>query len=493
VVQRSTADWYDTGFDRHSAAFDLVCGTVREMELFLDENKYTSTEFIAKSMPEPLRVVYNRNPANDKDGSLTLKILENILMDGYDFARKNNCVFIPFQIAWARALTANPEYVKAAEGKASNDWISYMLVNMIYTSLTGSFQLPSQREKPHVYNQDHPRGYHHACARIGWQCMRQLSELNTKENTVVVESESWLVDKKNPGFIRLRLLEPPQSSVRVLCEPDIPEMMTLSRNVLEFTAENYNIEQTIRCDAAGAGTDVFCNILVRAESKDPQIDAVFTKRLFLVNYAENKKLGFVLAPSELSLKDQSYIMLKPESRPVDIVKLHVFQNGVETASVDFSPGFYGEYPICLFPTREALQKGECRVTLKAASDDRRFNKFQKEFVFKFNIGSISIPDIKVVAPRSESVIKGPDFVTAEAVAEGVNEPCELSLFCEKKRLGMIQGTRLQRPVEMGPPQSRLTSGTYLLWAAVRLKSGLVVASEVTRLTVTQDLPEGVKE
>ena len=485
VVQRSATEWYDTGFDRHSAAFDLVYGTIRELKLLQDDSRYTSTEYISKNMPKPLRVVYNRNPVNDRDGLLTLRTLENLLMDGYNFARKNDCVFIPYQIAWARAFAVNPQYVKAASGKSSNDWTSYMLANMIYTSLTGRFQMPPQREKPHIYNNEHPRGYHSACAKIGWQCMRQLSELNSRNNTLIVGSESWFVDQASPGFLRLRLLEPPASSVRILCEPNTPESLVLSRNILEFTPENYNIEQSIRCTAVGTKANVFCSVLMRAESKDPHIDAVFMQWAFLLNYNEDEKKGFSFSKSEISLKDQSYLMLKPDSRPVDIVQLRIFQDGVERSSIYFSPNFYTEYPICLFPTKADLLKGECRVTLKALSKDSRFNNFEREFVFKINTGNASIPDIRVVAPKQGELIKGPAFVTAEAVVEGVQEPCELSVFCGKKRLGMDIGRRLESAIEMGSPHSRLKTGEYSVWAAVRLKSGLVVASEVHHLSVTE--------
>jgi len=483
VFQRSTADWYSEGFDRHSAAFDLVYGTVREMELFQDQRKYTSTEYISSNMPESLRAVYNRNMTSDKDELLTLRTLENLLIDGYDFARKHNCVFIPYQIAWARALSADPAYARPAPGKASNDWTSFMLANMIYTALTGSFQLPSQREKPHLYNEEHPRGYHAACARIGWQCMRQLSDLNSRRNTVIAGSESWFVDQTNPGFLSLRLLEPPRENVRVLCEPAAPGTITLSRNLLEFTPENYNIEQTIRCTATGAEANRFCAVLVKAESRDVNIDGALAQRTFLLNYDEKMSVGFTPSPTELTLKDQSYFMLKPDARPVDVVHLQVYQNGVETAAVYFSPNFYDNYPLCLFPTREALLQGECRVTLRAASKDRRFNNFEQELVFKIKTGGVDLPDIRLVAPPAGIAVRGPAFVTADAVVEGTLEPCELSLFCGKKRLGLVSGPRLQSPVEMGPPQSRLPAGTYPLWAAVRLQNGLVVATGVNSLVV----------
>ncbi|MDD2599992.1 MAG: hypothetical protein PHO37_12320 [Kiritimatiellae bacterium] len=483
VFQRSTADWYSDGFDRHSAAFDLVYGTVREMELFQDQRKYTSTEYISEKLPEPLRVVYNRNMTSDKDESLTLRTLENLLLDGYDFARNNNCVFIPYQIAWARALAADPAYARPAVGKAANDWTSYMLANMIYTSLTGSFQLPPQREKPYIYDEVHPRGYHTVCAQIGWQCMRQLSDLNSWQNTVVVGSESWFVDAANPGFLAIRLLEPPSERVRVLCQPDTPGTITLSQNILEFTPDNYNIEQIIRCTAESETRNQFCAVLMKAESRDTNIDGSVAQRPFLLNYDDKSAAGFTTSKTSLTLKDQSYVMFTPDTRPVDVVHLRVLQNGVETSSVYFSPNFYTEYPICLFPTKEALQKGECHVSLRAVSKDLRFNNFAQELVFKIDTHGVNIPEIKMIAPALEVVIKGPAFVNAEAVVEGAEEPCELSLFCGKKRLGLVNGPRLQSAVEMGPPQSRLSPGRYPLWAAVRLKSGVVVATDVSTLVV----------
>ena len=293
------------------------------------------------------------------------------------------------------------------------------------------------------------------------------------------------MDQANPGFLQLRLLEPPSEIVRVLCEPNTPETIFMSRNILEFTHENYNIEQSIRCISAGTKANVFCSVFMRAESKDINIDGSFAQRDFLLNYNEKEKKGFSFSKSEISLKDQSYLMLKPETRPIDIVQLRIFQNGVETSSVYFSPDFYTEYPVCLFPTNADLQKGECRVILKALSKDRRFNNFQREFVFKINPGGGKTPNIKVVAPKRSESIKGPTFVTAEAVVENAQEPCELSLFCGKKRLKMIKGLRLQSTVEMGPPHSRLKTGEYSIWAAVRLKRGLVVASDVHHLSVTE--------
>ena len=145
-----------------------------------------------------------------------------------------------------------------------------------YTALTGTFQLPGGHEKPHVGNVDgYPRGMDMVFAQTGWSCMRQLSELNSKENSVLVQRENWLVDSTNPGFLRLRLLEQPTATVRVLCASDTPSLLTLSDKEFIFTPENYNIEQSIRCSAAGEGINTFCKVLIRAESDDKDIDGLF--------------------------------------------------------------------------------------------------------------------------------------------------------------------------------------------------------------------------
>ena len=461
VFQRSTADWYDSGFDRHSAAFDLVYGSLDEMNLFLDDRKYTSTEYISENIPSVCRVVYNRNPVHASNKDLTLRSLENLLIEGYDFARNNNCTFIPYQIAWARSFAANPE-------KSDNE--RTMLANMIYTALSGSFQMPSRKD-----DFDY--------AKTGWLCMRQLSALNSRQNCVLVRRDKKLVDASTSAALNIRLLESPSAPVYVLCAPDKPSMLALSRKKLEFTSANYSIEQLVNCVSRGKGTNVFCNVLVRAESNDPDIDGSFTKRSFLLNKSEKTKSGFVFEKTELALEDQSYLMLKPEIAPVDIVLMKIFQNNIETASIIFSPSYHRSHPVCLFPDAADLKKGECRVLLKAESSDSRFNKYQREFVIKIDATGLKIPAIKIISPRKEEQVAGPSFFLAEATVADVEQPLELSLFCGNKRLGLIKGSRLQSPVEMGPPQSRLKAGEYPVWAAARLKNGLVVASDVHSLTV----------
>ena len=483
VVQHSTADWYSGGFDRYTVPVDLICGSIQEMEPLLEKNRYTSTEFISEKLPDPIKVVYNRNPPNDKDGELTLVNLEDLLMDGYRFARKHKFIFIPYQVAWARLWSINPDYIKPAPGKSTNDWLNYMLANMVYSTLAGRYQVSPEKGKPHFFNDDHPRGFHRVAVHTGWQSLQQLSGLRMKRNTLVTSSHGWYVDKSNPAFIRIRLLEPPVEPVRVLCAPADPKTLKLSRTEFLFNYENFNIEQSLRCSAVGHETNQFCDVLVSTVSDDGAADGISAKHTFLLNHRNAVKSGLSFNTNLISESSQSFVMLKPDKQPVGFVNVRIFQNGVETTSVCFSPDYYDAHPVCLFPTYEAVKDGRCEVIVKAASSDKRFDEFEKRFVFKLDYSGMKIPDVRIKSPKGNTLLPGPAYVTAEAVAEGVEQPAEISLFCGKKRLGVKKGTDIKSGIEMGPPLSRLSAGKYPVWAALRLKSGMVVSSPVNLLTI----------
>lgn len=486
AVQYSPADWYAEGFDRHSAPLDLICGSMQEMEPLLDESRYSSMEFVPENLPEPFKVVYRRNPANDESGEQTLRNLEELLMDGYRFARKNKLVFIPFQVAWARLWSINAAYVKEASGRSSNDWLNYMLANMINSSLTGCYQIPPDRDKPHHYNKDHPRGFYSIAVRTGWQCMRQLSELKMNRNSLVTSRRGRYIDKSTPGFISLRLLEPPRETVRVLCEPAQPNILSLSGNVFEFNSDNFNIEQSIRCTVVGGEESYKCDVLINALSDDKDIDGVSTKIRFLLNHTEAQPSGFSFNKSRVTLADKSFVMLKPSVQPFDFVNVQILQHGVETASVTFSPEYYDSYPVCLFPVAKALAAGKSELVVKASSGDKRFDGYKKRFVFDLDYPDLKLPDVKVISPKADARIAGPAFVTAEAAAGDVKGPCKISLFCGKKRLGVEQGRSIKAGVEMGPPLSRLGAGEYPVWAALRLGDGLVISSPVSMFRVATE-------
>jgi len=104
---KTPADWYRDGFDRYSAAFDLVYGDLQQMGQYLDETLYSSVGAAPTNMPKPCAAVFCRTPEGDSNGMATLRNLEATLLEGYDYAKSKNLVFIPYPLAWARARQAD--------------------------------------------------------------------------------------------------------------------------------------------------------------------------------------------------------------------------------------------------------------------------------------------------------------------------------------------------------------------------------------------------
>ena len=71
--------------------------------------------------------------------------------------------------------------------------------------------------------------------------------------------------------------------------------------------------------------------------------------------------------------------------------------------------------------------------------------------------------MRVTLPAPDSVIDGPAFVTARAEAEASVGISDLALFLDHKRLGFSVTPVCSATVEKGPPQSRLSAGSYTLW------------------------------
>jgi hypothetical protein len=489
--QYSSADWYEYGFDRHACPLDLVCGSIQEMEPLTEEQRYTSIEFVPPELPQPLKVVYNRNPANDDTNEKTLQNLENLLMQGIDFAKKHEMVFIPYQIAWARLWSMNPDYVKSREDKAGNNQLNYMLAGMIYTALTGNYIEPPKINIPLYYGEEQPGGFHRIVSRTGWQCMRQLSTLKVCGNALVSVGSGSLIDRSNPAFVRIRLLEPPQAPVKIMCAATVRDKVRLSQQEFAFDPSNFDIEQVLRCASVSSDTNIFCDLLLSAVSSDSDIDGISRKHTFLINQFQTGSATFSFNTNRVSLSDKSYVNLLPDIRPMDLVYVDIVQNDVETSSLCFSPEYYQPHPICLFPDAQAIESGICDLTVRASSRDRRFDGYEKRYRFQLDYGKIKIPLVNVDDPADNSVFQGPAFVSASASVQSTEIPVELSLYCGRKLLGRANTSSLQAAVEIGAPLSRLSRGEYPLWAAVRLKNGMVVSSEINRFKITDNL-SGVK-
>ena len=473
---KTPADWYLNGFDRYSSAFDLVFADTRQMDQYLDGENYTSVGPATTNRLQPCVAVFCRNHEGGAKGVETLRNLESALIEGYDYAKSRGLVFIPYQVAWARAWQANPALVEESVPGRANDWLTYMLANMIYTLVTDRCLPVPEKAKPHAVNQDHPHGYHEVCARIGYDTVSQLSRLSGSLNALLMRTQTYRIETENPGFVAIRLLDRPSAEVRVLCATDVPAVASLSRDSLLFTPENFDIDQSIRILPATNSPTLFFHFMASAQSDDKAIDGANDTRPFLLNYDENQAVSFSFASDSVSPATGFSVLCSPAERPSDMVCASIVQHGLVTEEIYFSQDQSVGHTVRLYPTAEDYQKGVMQVGLRTTSSDRRFNGRQYDFVFRVSSQGLPVPDIRVTSPAEGSVLDGPAFVTARAEATPAGSVNEVAVYLGHKRLGKAAASACSVAVEQGPPQSRLGSGTYSLWSAVSTSNGLVVAS-----------------
>ena len=473
---KTPADWYNDGFDRYATAFDLVYGDMQQMGLYLDETLYSSIGSRPANLPAPCAAVFCRNPAADKEGLDTLRNLEPILFEGYDFAKRNNLVFIPYQLAWARARQVDAALVQSAEPGRVNDWLSYMLANMLYTLVTDRYQLLPEKAKPHHANAEHPRGYHETCARIGYETVMQLATLAEPLNAVLLRSETYRIDAENPGFVGIRLLDRPAQEVRVFCATDIPGVAELSREALIFTAENFDIEQTVRILPATNTATLFFHFMASVQSEDKAIDGANDLRPFVLNFNEKQPVALTFDRASVAPSNGFRAMLRPTLRPSDTVRARIVQHGRVTEELYFSPDYYNGSPVRLYPTDDDFKKGTIPISVQTTSMDRRYHEKSFDFAFRVSCDGQRVPRVRVMAPADGSVIVGPAFVTARAESDTTSGVKTVAVYLGHKRLGQSSTPVCAVAVEKGPPQSRLGAGTYTLWSEAVTTNGLVVAS-----------------
>ena len=485
---KTPSDWYTDGFDRYASAFDLACGDMQQMGLYLDDSLYTSLDHSPTNLPPPCAAVFCRNPANDPQGTETLRRLEPILIEGYDFAKSKGIAFMPYQLAWARAREADPKLAQASGTGRVNDWLSYMQANMLYTMVTDRYQPPPEKPKPFHANDDHPHGYHDTCARIGFETIRQLATLSEPVNAILLRSATYRIDADNPGFASIRLLSRPARETRVFCASDVPGVAQLSRESLVFTPDNFDIEQTVRILPATNTPTHFIHFMASAQSEDKAIDGANDLRPFLINLDEQLDGAVAFDRQDVSPQTGLTVTLTPTLRPCDIVRASIVQQGRVTQEVYFSPDHAAGSPVRLFPTTADYAKGALTVSVQTASDDRRYNGKTFDFTFRLSSNGLPIPQVRIAAPTHGSVIDGPAFVTARAeTSDAASGASTISLYLDHKRLGHAPSPVCSAPVEKGPPQSRLGTAAYTLWAAATTTNGLTVASEPITFNVREPL------
>ncbi len=474
---KTPSDWYQDGFDRYSSAFDLVYGDIQQINQYLDPMLYTSASHPPTNQTRTCKAVFCRNPAGDATGLDTLRNLEPLLFEGYDYAKSKGLVFIPYQLAWARVQQTDSHLVKKTSSGRNNDWLSYMMANMIYTLVTDRYQPPSEKTKPHYANEIHPRGAHDVCARIGYETVMQLATLTESLNTVLLRSETYRISQDNPGFVGIRLLNRPTKEVSVFCATDIGGVAALSRESMIFTPDNYDIEQTVRVLPATNAPTLFFHFMASVQSEDKAIDGANDLRPFILNFDEKRVGSFTFSGEHVSPNAGLEAKLQPLLRPCDVVKASIMQHGRMTEEVYFSPDHYDGTMVRLHPTADDYAKGVLQVTVQTSSSDGRYDL--KQFTFSFRVASngTPLPYVAVTAPEAGKVIAGPAFVMARAESDVTNGVQAVSIYLGHKRLGRSSTPVCSVAVESGPPQTRLGRGTYTLWAEATVTNGLSVASE----------------
>jgi hypothetical protein len=483
---RTPSDWYTDGFDRYSSAFDLVYGDAQQMSLYLDGQLYTSLSAPPTNLPPPCTAVFCRNPAADPQGLETLRRLETILTEGYDYAKSKNIAFVPYQIAWARARQADANLVLAAAPDRVNDWLTYMLANMLYTMTTGRYQPPPEKPMPHHVNADHPRRYHETCARIGFETVRQLATLSEPVNAVLLRSSTYRIDAEKPGFVGIRLLARPARETRVFCATDLPGVARLSRETLSFTPDNFDIEQTVRVLPATNTPTLFIQFMASAQSDDSAIDGANDTRPFLLNLDERNGGAVTFDRLDVSPQDGLAVTLRPTLRPSDTVRASIVHHGRITQEIYFSPDHDAGSPAYLFPTADDYAKGTLPVSVQTRSSDRRYHDKTFDFAFRLSGNGLPIPQVRVTAPTQGNAIEGPAFVTARAETDAAGLS-DLALYLDHKRIGHAPAPACSAAVEKGPPQSRLGASNYTLWAAAVTTNGVTVASAPVTFEVREPL------
>lgn len=481
---KSPADWYTDGLDRFTVPFNLVYGDQQQMAYYLDRSIATGT-LAPTNLPPPSLAVFTRLPEGLAQSDDILRRLESLLFNGYDYAHVNNLIYIPYPLAWARAHERDAALTLASDSGRRNDWLTFMIASMIYTSCTGRFQPPTEEGKPHSANKTHPAGHHDLCARIGYGVMTQLASLSAADNTILMRNETTRVEENAPCFASLRLMNKPQQDVRVYCGTDIPQAVTLSRDTILFTPDTFDIEQTIRIAPATNTPALFVSFMASAQSGDPAIDGKSDVRPLILNFDESAKAGFTLSTNAASPTIGFHPQLSPTTRPTAIVALTVRQHGIPTQELFFSSDAASSQALALHPTTNDYAKGLLSVEIRAASRDLRFDGQTQTLTFALSREGIPLPAVALADPTPDRPIPGPAFVNAAAEAAAPQGIRSVTLYLEKKTLAHAVGTRCTAAVEKGPPQSRLAPGRYPVWAEAETPDGLILATEPLFVEITE--------
>jgi hypothetical protein len=302
-------------------------------------------------------------------------------------------------------------------------------------------------------------------------------------NSLILRSETYRVTPRQPGFVRVRLLNRPTANVTVHCALDKPKAGILSAQELLFTPANFDIEQTVRIQVADPAPNQFVRLMVGAVSTDRIIDGSHGQHALLLNEDATEEASAAVIPMLHQPGTMPTASIAPTAQPIDLVDVHVMQQDIVTETITFTPEQYEARAIRLYPTQQDYSNGVLQITLHLESADRRFHGRIVSHDVQLPPSGESLPDVQITEPQQGAVLEGPAFVTATAQATPAQGIKETSVFMGSKRMGRSSSATCTAGIEQGPPPSRLSAGNYTIWATATDANGMVIATPPVSFTV----------
>lgn len=461
LYARSPEDEYTNGMNRFSVPFDLVYGDQQQIENYTVTNLSlrAPTNFIP-----PCITLYSRLPEGIADNEI-LERLEPMLLAGYDRAKERNVCYIPYPLAWARFLSTH----KSSPLIREESVLQYLLAGMIYATVSGRCAYPTQSPLSNI------TAYADA-AITGFKTISELATLSLNGQGILLRGNTPSVLANHSTSISLRLLTKPSSLVMIHCATDKPNATTLSQNLLTFTPENFDKEQTITMNADPKQRPLRMRFMASAHSEDPAANRLSDFRILTLNHPPKASTTFLLSTSVFDPKEKTIPLLQPQTPPVVPLEVELYQHGIRTDLLFFAPDAASAQVLPIHPTLEDYQKGACTITLQSHSDDPAYQKSEQTFTIRLNRGNAPLPAIQLNTSAGNAPVKGPAFVSASAQVQALQPISSLRLFYLNKCVAASTNNFCTGQIENGPPQSRLATGTYPVWAEVVLQDSSRLAT-----------------
>lgn len=236
---------------------NFIFGRFNLMAKYLSENQLSTSE-------PPQIAVFNRPVDTGDTASGEIRLMEDYILKGYDAAKTNGYLYVPFHLVLARMYALRPE-LKVSNGILPEAWTANLYAAMLFSVCTSSNDVLSPRPED-------PRSLFDFGQAMALQMLRELSSLRINLNTVRVrpsasgaESFTVALDKPPAKKVKIHLDLTAGSGVGVLSEKSFT-----------FDSTDYNVPRTFSVTRKKTGE---LRILVAAESDDPAADGLLETRI----------------------------------------------------------------------------------------------------------------------------------------------------------------------------------------------------------------------